>query len=39
MWRAANATYLNAWEKEMKEIKIINPEAYKYLIQIRPKFR
>jgi hypothetical protein len=38
MWRAANATYLNAWEKEMKEIKIINPEAYKYLIQIRPKF-
>jgi hypothetical protein len=38
MWRAANATYLNAWEREMKEIKAINAESYKYLIQIRPKF-
>lgn len=37
MWRAANATYPNAWEREMKEIKSISEEAFKYLIQIPPR--
>jgi len=34
MWRAAKATYPNAWMDAMKEIKAINPEAFKYLIKI-----
>lgn len=28
MWRAAKATYKNAWEREMNEIKSISEEAY-----------
>jgi hypothetical protein len=38
MWRAANATYPQAWKREMDEIKKDNLEAFKYLIQISPRF-
>jgi len=37
MWKAAKATYPNAWMDAMKEIKAINPEAFKHLIQISPR--
>jgi len=37
MWRAAKATYRNVWEKEMKEIKVISDEAFKYLCEIDPR--
>jgi hypothetical protein len=37
MWRAAKATYKNAWEKEMKEIKAISDEAFQYLCEIDPR--
>jgi hypothetical protein len=37
MWRAAKATYRNAWEKEMKEIKAISEEAFTYLCEIDPR--
>jgi hypothetical protein len=37
MWRAAKATYRNAWEKEMKEIKAISDEAFNYLCEIDPR--
>lgn len=37
MWRAAKATYRNAWEKEIKEIKAISDEAFKYLCEIDPR--
>ncbi|CAJ2636458.1 unnamed protein product [Trifolium pratense] len=37
MWKAANATYVNAWHREMQEIKTINIEAFKHLIKIPPR--
>ena len=37
MWKAAKATYPNAWMDAMKEIKAINPEAFEHLIQIPPR--
>jgi hypothetical protein len=38
MWRAANATYPQAWKREMDEMKKANLDAFKYLIQISPRF-
>lgn len=37
MWKAAKATYRNAWEKAMKEIKDISEPAFIYLSEINPK--
>jgi hypothetical protein len=37
MWRAAKATYRNAFEREMMEIKKINEEAFNYLCEIEPR--
>jgi len=37
MWKAAKASYPQAWEREMKEIKKVNLEAYKYLMKIPPR--
>ncbi|GAU39486.1 hypothetical protein TSUD_279070 [Trifolium subterraneum] len=37
MWKAANATYVNAWHRHMQEIKTINGEAFKHLIKIPPR--
>jgi len=37
MWRAAKTTYRNAWEKEMKEIKVISDETFNYLCEIDPR--
>lgn len=34
MWKAAKATYTNAWESTMKEIKEISEGAYDYLMKI-----
>ncbi|KEH19605.1 hypothetical protein MTR_8g464800 [Medicago truncatula] len=33
MWKAAKASYPQEWEKSMREIRSINPEAHKYLMQ------
>jgi len=38
MWRAAVSTYPQAWEREMRNIKEVNLETYKYLIAIPPRF-
>lgn len=38
MWRAAKATYPQAWEREMRELRAVNEEAFKYLIQIPPRY-
>jgi hypothetical protein len=38
MWKAAKASYPQAWEREMNEIKKLNGEAFKYLIKIKPRF-
>ncbi|WJX87777.1 hypothetical protein P8452_69932 [Trifolium repens] len=38
MWKAANATYANAWHRVMQEIKILNIEAFKHLIKIPPRY-
>jgi len=37
MWKAAKATYFQAWEREMKEIRKVSEEAYKYLLKIPQK--
>jgi hypothetical protein len=37
MWRAAKATYRNAFEREMKAIKDISVEAFNYLCEIEPR--
>jgi len=37
MWKATKATYTNAWEKAMKEIKDISEPTFKYLSEINPK--
>lgn len=29
MWRAAKASYPQAWEREMREMRSVNEEAYK----------
>ncbi|XP_017438322.1 uncharacterized protein LOC108344385 [Vigna angularis] len=39
MWRAATATYPQLWEAEMRKIKEINVDAFKYLIAIPPRSR
>lgn len=38
MWRASKATYPQAWEREIKEMRKVNEEAYKYLLKIPPRF-
>ncbi|XP_027907647.1 uncharacterized protein LOC114166966 [Vigna unguiculata] len=38
MWSAASATHPEAWEQEMRKIKEINVEAFKYLIAIPPRY-
>ncbi|WVZ07084.1 hypothetical protein V8G54_020430 [Vigna mungo] len=37
MWRAAVATHPQQWEAEMRNIKAINDEAFKYLLSIPPR--
>ncbi|WJX95630.1 hypothetical protein P8452_76924 [Trifolium repens] len=37
MWKAAKASYPQAWQREMKEIKAVNGDAFKYLIKISPR--
>jgi len=37
MWRTAKATYRNAFEREMVEIKKISEEAFNYLCEIEPR--
>ena len=38
MWKAAKATYPQAWERVMRDIKKENEDAFKYLIKIPPRF-
>ncbi|XP_073225673.1 uncharacterized protein [Cicer arietinum] len=38
MWKAAKSTYHQTWEREMKELRKVNKEAYKYLLKIPPRF-
>lgn len=37
MWKATTASHVNAWEKIMLEIKGVNEEAFKHLIEIPPR--
>ncbi|WVZ23701.1 hypothetical protein V8G54_002245 [Vigna mungo] len=37
MWRVAVATHPQQWEAEMRNIKAINDEAFKYLLSIPPR--
>lgn len=38
IWKAAKASYPQLWEKTMREIRTINPEAHTYLIKNSPRF-
>ncbi|WVY95217.1 hypothetical protein V8G54_034305 [Vigna mungo] len=38
MWRATIATHPQQWEAEMRNIKAINVEAFKYLLSVPPRF-
>ncbi|WVZ24376.1 hypothetical protein V8G54_002920 [Vigna mungo] len=38
MWSAATATYPQLWKSEMRKIKEVNVDAFKYLIAISPRF-
>lgn len=38
MWRATNATYPRAWKREIKEMRMVDEEAYKYLLNIPPRY-
>ncbi|XP_052730538.1 uncharacterized protein LOC108324442 [Vigna angularis] len=38
MWRAATATHPQNWEREMRNIKDINEDAFKHLIAIPPRY-
>nr|XP_027191059.1 uncharacterized protein LOC101498519 [Cicer arietinum] len=38
MWKAAKSTYHQAWEREMKKLRKVNEETYKYLVKIPPRF-
>ncbi|XP_014511415.1 uncharacterized protein LOC106770102 [Vigna radiata var. radiata] len=38
MWKAASATQPQAWELEMRNIKQLNDEAFKYLLKIPPSW-
>jgi len=37
LWKAAYATHPQAWEAVMREIKELNVDAFKHLIQIPPR--
>jgi len=37
MWVTAIATHTQAWEREMRNIKKVNEDAFKHLIAIPPK--
>ena len=38
MWSAAKATYVNDWERHMREMRMVNEEAFKYLLKIPPRY-
>ncbi|XP_014503221.1 uncharacterized protein LOC106763564 [Vigna radiata var. radiata] len=38
LWKAATSTHPQAWEATMREIKDVNPDAFKYLVTIPPRF-
>ncbi|XP_058768549.1 uncharacterized protein LOC131642290 [Vicia villosa] len=38
IWRAAKATYAQAWEREMKRMRLINEEAYLHMMKTPPRF-
>ncbi|XP_058765013.1 uncharacterized protein LOC131638472 [Vicia villosa] len=38
IWRAAKTTYAQAWEREMKRMRLINEEAYLHMMKTPPRF-
>jgi len=38
MWKAAACTYPEGWEQDMRDIKELNEDAFKYLLAIPPRF-
>ncbi|XP_017426226.1 uncharacterized protein LOC108334801 [Vigna angularis] len=38
MWKAASVTHPQTWESEMRNIKQLNDEAFKYLLKIPPRY-
>ncbi|RYQ81129.1 hypothetical protein Ahy_Scaffold1g107135 [Arachis hypogaea] len=38
MWKCAKATHWRDWDRHMAEMKVVNQEAYRYLIAIPPRY-
>ncbi|XP_047180807.1 uncharacterized protein LOC124847370 [Vigna umbellata] len=38
MWKVASTTHPQTWESEMRNIKQLNDEAFKYLLKIPPRY-
>lgn len=38
IWKVAKSTYPQAWERDMREMKGVNEEAFKHMINTHPRF-
>ncbi|XP_058758429.1 uncharacterized protein LOC131631679 [Vicia villosa] len=38
IWKAAKTTYVQAWEREMRAMRLINGEAYLHMLKTSPRF-
>lgn len=38
IWKAASSTYIQSWEREMREMKGDNEEAFKHMMKTPPRF-
>ncbi|XP_052724073.1 uncharacterized protein LOC108346627 [Vigna angularis] len=38
LWKATSSTHPQAWEAVMREIKYVNPDAFKHLLAISPRY-
>ncbi|KAL4300081.1 hypothetical protein AHAS_Ahas17G0165200 [Arachis hypogaea] len=38
MWKATKATYVQEWERRMKEIQLVDQGAYNHLMEIPAKY-
>lgn len=38
IWKVAKSIYSHAWEREMKEMRVVNEDAYKHMMKNQSKF-
>lgn len=37
-WKVAKSTYSQAWEREMKRMRVVNEDAFKHMLSTPPRF-